>query len=90
MARYITSGGMKYIGGNDAPFGFEKDVDGKYKTDPIRGIVYELEKRRRNPKDGCPDTGWYLYGNGHFGTWCATRILDAVVAANDIILSGKS
>ncbi|MET9816858.1 hypothetical protein [Streptomyces sp. NPDC006355] len=53
------------------------------------GTRYVLEKRKRNPKDGTMDTGWYLYDSrpsgGFFGEWCSSRILDAVDEANRLI-----
>ncbi|WP_035796433.1 hypothetical protein [Kitasatospora mediocidica] len=65
---------------------FSKADDGRYHA-THEGTSYELEKRRKNPCDGCPDTGWYLYGGPHFGTWCASTIAAAIAEANNEILA---
>lgn len=63
---------------------FIRHPDGRWRASHD-GLEYELERRRRNPKDGCPDTGWYLYGGPAFGAWCSRLIQDAVDAADRII-----
>lgn len=65
---------------------FSKGSDGRYHA-THDGVSYELEKRRRNLRDECPDTGWYLYGGGHFGTWCDHTIAAAIAEANNEILA---
>ncbi|MGW2320164.1 hypothetical protein [Streptomyces sp. NPDC001680] len=48
---------------------------------------WELAHRKRNPKDGYPDTGWYLWGpaESYFGQWtaptksAATRMADRLI-----------
>jgi hypothetical protein len=45
------------------------------------GVKFELERRTRNVADGCPNTGWYLYGGSHFGEYMSARFKAAAVAA---------
>lgn len=45
------------------------------------GVKFELERRTRNVRDECPDTGWYLYGGSHFGEYMAARFKEAAVEA---------
>lgn len=45
------------------------------------GVKFELERRTRNVRDECPDTGWYLYGGSHFGKYMAARFKEAAVEA---------
>lgn len=88
MAKYRTAEGERYIEG-DGGHGWAP-VDGAYVLD-LRGLgTYTLEKRRRSPKDGTHTTGWYLYSEGgseatYFGEFCASRILEAVDVADDMI-----
>ncbi|MGW3121332.1 hypothetical protein ACWDBW_29975 [Streptomyces sp. NPDC001107] len=48
---------------------------------------WELAHRKRNPKDGYPDTGWYLWGpaESHFGKWTASTKADAAREADRLI-----
>ncbi|MFE0251262.1 hypothetical protein [Streptomyces sp. NPDC059010] len=48
---------------------------------------WELAYRRKNPKDGCHDSGWYLWGpaEGCFGEWTAGRKAEATIAADRLI-----
>ncbi|MFI7415272.1 hypothetical protein ACIBU0_42230 [Streptomyces sp. NPDC049627] len=45
------------------------------------GVKFELERRTANVLDGCPDTGWYLYGGSHFGEYMGARFKAAAVEA---------
>ncbi|PNG17016.1 hypothetical protein [Streptomyces cahuitamycinicus] len=45
------------------------------------GVKFELERRTANALDGCPDTGWYLYGGSHFGEYMGARFKAAAVEA---------
>lgn len=72
--------------------GFTRQPDGHYRSDPMGGVTYELERRRRNINDGCTDTGWYLYSTGarsgnFFGEWCDHTIRRAVDAAVEMIFA---
>ncbi|MDH6624449.1 hypothetical protein M2271_002251 [Streptomyces sp. LBL] len=48
---------------------------------------WELAYRKRNPKDGYPDSGWYLWGpvEGCFGEWTARQKADATIDADRLI-----
>ena len=48
---------------------------------------WELGYRKRNPKDGYTDTGWYLWGpaESHFGMWVAPGKADATREADRLI-----
>ncbi|MDX3224591.1 hypothetical protein [Streptomyces sp. ME19-01-6] len=48
---------------------------------------WELAYRKKNPKDGCPDSGWYLWGpaESYFGEWVAALKADATVEADRLI-----
>lgn len=84
MAKWRQWAGVRFIGD---PYGFAPGPRKRtYETDEISGIRYELEKRRRNPKDECTDTGYYLYGGSYFGEWCARLLGDAVDVAQDLII----
>lgn len=45
---------------------------------------YELEFRVYSPGD-TPDTGWYLYGGGVFGTFMARTLDEAIGEAGQVI-----
>ncbi|MFF4051910.1 hypothetical protein ACFYZ5_35235 [Streptomyces chartreusis] len=48
---------------------------------------WELAYRKRNPKDGYPDSGWYLWGPAEtcFGEWTAGPKADATIEADRLI-----
>ncbi|MDT9689557.1 hypothetical protein Q5762_14660 [Streptomyces sp. P9(2023)] len=47
---------------------------------------WELGHRKKNPKDGYHDTGWYLWGpDGSFGEWVAPHKADAMTDADRLI-----
>src|SRR5262249_36180754 len=48
---------------------------------------WELAHRKRNPQDGYPDTGWYLWGpaDSCFGQWTAPLKADATREADRLI-----
>lgn len=48
---------------------------------------WELAYRKRNPKDGYSDTGWYLWGpaESYFGEWTAPLKADARIQADRLI-----
>lgn len=86
MARYSTADGVRGIVCDDG-YGW-LPFDGAWRRNDEDGAGFTLEKRRRNPRDGTTDTGWYLYSdeaNGFFGEWCGTRILEAADEANRLI-----
>jgi hypothetical protein len=85
MAKYSQADGVRGITGEDGYGWMPGDGTAWLRSD---GPGYVLEKRRKNPKDGTTDTGWYLYTEGEtgfFGEWCGSRILDAVDEANRLI-----
>jgi hypothetical protein len=85
MAKYSRTDGVRGITGEDG-YGWMPGDEGAWLRSD--GPGYVLEKRRRNPKDGATDTGWYLYTEGEtgfFGEWCGSRILEAVDEANRMI-----
>ncbi|MER8002075.1 hypothetical protein [Streptomyces sp. NPDC095613] len=48
---------------------------------------WELAFRKRNPGDGYPDSGWYLWGpaESYFGAWAAALKSEAVKEADRLI-----
>lgn len=48
---------------------------------------WELAYRKKNPKDGYHDTGWYLWGpaESYFGEWVAPHKADATTGADRLI-----
>ncbi|MFE7277939.1 hypothetical protein [Streptomyces sp. NPDC057623] len=48
---------------------------------------WELAHRKRNPRDGHPDTGWYLWGppESYFGQWTAATKSGATRVADKLI-----
>ncbi|AJC58617.1 hypothetical protein [Streptomyces sp. 769] len=49
---------------------------------------WELAHRKKNPEDGYPDTGWYLWGpteSGHFGQWTGRLTKEATTEADRLI-----
>ncbi|MFJ9617812.1 hypothetical protein [Streptomyces noursei] len=49
---------------------------------------WELAHRKKNPKDGYHDTGWYLWGpteSGHFGQWTDRLTKEATTEADWLI-----
>ncbi|MFI6009112.1 hypothetical protein ACIBAG_09805 [Streptomyces sp. NPDC051243] len=53
---------------------------------------WELSYRRRNPKDGYHDTGWYLWGplGSYDGEWTARAKTAAVAEANRLITDHRA
>ncbi|MGW7664685.1 hypothetical protein [Streptomyces sp. NPDC054756] len=53
---------------------------------------WELSYRRRNPKDGYHDTGWYLWGppGRYDGEWTARAKTAAVAEANRLITDHRA
>lgn len=70
--------------------GFTRIGERLYRSDEVFGVTYELEWRRANIEDGCPDSGWYLYSKGadggFFGEWCDHGIRSAVNYAVELIV----
>ncbi len=88
MARRTQHLGQRMIEADNG-FGWTRDPDtGKYVTE-VFGVTYEMEKRRKNRNDECPDTGWYMYSKGAdggwFGEWCGKTITMAVDEASELI-----
>lgn len=48
---------------------------------------WELAYRKKNPKDGYHDSGWYLWGptESYFGEWVAPLKADATIEADRLI-----
>ncbi|CAM5238213.1 hypothetical protein [Streptomyces griseomycini] len=61
--------------------GWTCERPGRKWTAEYEGVKFELERRTRNVADGCPDTGWYLYGGSHFGEYMAAGFKEAATAA---------
>lgn len=88
MAKRVTEDGVRYIA-SESGIWFEREAEtGKWWTDH-QGTRYELERRRRHPRD-VPDTGWYLYGGTYFGEWCGSLIMWAVDKAAEMILAERA
>lgn len=53
---------------------------------------WELSYRRRNPKDGYYDTGWYLWGppGSYDGEWTARAKTAAIAEANRLITDHRA
>lgn len=76
----VDDRGREWLRGEEGGYWACRDVEA--------GVTYELEKRRRNVADGCPDTGWYLFSDevgGFFGEWCGRLVLEAVAEASRLI-----
>lgn len=65
--------------------GWTCEEPGKKWAAEYEGVRFELERRTRNVADECHDTGWYLYGGGHFGEYMAARFKEAATEAFPIV-----
>jgi hypothetical protein len=71
--------------------GWVSDVDAK-RLWRWRDGWWELSYRRRNPKDGYPDTGWYLWGplGSYDGEWAHPNKGPAITEADRLITKHRA
>jgi hypothetical protein len=71
--------------------GWVRDADAK-RLWRWRDGWWELGHRRRNPKDGYHDTGWYLWGpvGSHYGEWVDRHKDQAMAEAERLITKHRA